>query len=114
MISPLLTCSPSKILSTLCFGINISVICDFLVAPSGVITTLTFPLVSFPKETTPVSSARTAASFGVLASNRSATLGKPPVISFVFEATIGILAITSPAEIFFPSTRLTRPPAGSG
>mgnify|MGYP001461651630 CR=1 FL=1 len=35
-----------------------------------------------------------------LASNNSATLGKPPVISFVFEVSLGNLAITSPAKIF--------------
>ena len=69
-------------------------------APSGVITSLTLPLVSLPKDMTPVSSERTAASFGFLASNKSATLGKPPVISFVLDATSGILAITSPAVIF--------------
>ena len=32
----------------------------------------------------------------------------------VFEATNGILAITSPAVSFWPSLRLTNPPAGSG
>ena len=72
----------------------------FLVAPSGVITNLTLPFVSFPKEIIPVSSDNTAASLGFLASNRSATLGRPPVISFVFEATNGILANTSPAVSF--------------
>jgi hypothetical protein len=60
-------------------------------------TSLTLPFVSFPKEIIPVSSDRTAASLGFLASKRSATLGRPPVISFVFEATKGILANTSPA-----------------
>ena len=93
---------------------SISLFCDFFVAPSGVITSLTFPLVSFPKDTTPDSSARTAASLGFLASNKSATRGRPPVISLVFEATNGILAITSPAVIFWPSLKLTNPPAGSG
>ena len=63
-------------------------------------TSLTFPLVSLPKETIPDSSARTAASFGVLASNKSATLGSPPVISLVLDPSSGILAITSPAVIF--------------
>ena len=71
-----------------------------MVAPSGVMTSLTLPFVSLPNETTPDSSARTAASFGFLASNRSATLGNPPVMSLVFDATNGILAITSPAVIF--------------
>ena len=53
-----------------------------------------------PKEIIPDSSDKTAASLGFLASNRSATLGNPPVISLVFEATNGILVMTSPAVIF--------------
>ena len=44
-----------------------------------------------------------ALSFGLLASNSSATLGKPPVISFVLEVSFGNLANTSPADIFCPS-----------
>ena len=44
-----------------------------------------------------------ALSFGLLASNSSATLGRPPVISFVFEVYLGNLAKTSPADIFCPS-----------
>ena len=44
-----------------------------------------------------------ALSFGLLASNNSATLGKPPVISFVFDVSFGSLAKTSPADIFCPS-----------
>ena len=36
------------------------------------------------------------------------------MISFVLEATSGILAITSPADSFCPSLRLTKPPAGNG
>ena len=63
-------------------------------------TSLIFPFVSLPKEIIPVSSDKTAASLGFLASNRSATHGKPPVISFVFDATSGILAIISPAVNF--------------
>ena len=63
-------------------------------------TSLTLPFVSLPKEIIPVSSASTAASLGFLASKRSATLAKPPVISFVLEATSGILANTSPAVSF--------------
>ena len=75
-------------------------------------TSLTFPLVSLPKETIPDSSARTAASFGVLASNKSATLGSPPVISLVLDPSSGILAITSPAVIFWPSSRFNNAEAG--
>ncbi len=41
-----------------------------------------------------------ALSFAFLASNNSATLGKPPVISLVFEVSFGSLAITFPANIF--------------
>ena len=65
----------------------------------SVITNLCFPLVSLPKETVPVISARMPASFGALASSNSATRGKPPVISLVFDDYWGILAITSPTLI---------------
>ena len=44
-----------------------------------------------------------ALSFALRASNNSATLGKPPVMSFVFEVSLGKRAITSPANIFCPS-----------
>ena len=87
---------------------------DFFEAPSGVMTNLTFPFVSLPKEIIPDSSDKTAASLGFLASNKSATLGNPPVISLVFEATNGILVMTSPAVIFWPLVKLTKPPAGNG
>ena len=93
-MSPFSTLSPSKTVSVLCLGINISTFWVFFVAPSGVITSLTFPFVSFPKDTIPDSSASTAASFGVLASNKSATLGNPPVISLVFDPSTGIFAST--------------------
>ena len=63
-------------------------------------TSLLFPLVSLPQETTPDISARIASSFGFLASNKSATLGKPPVISLVLDDSLGIRAITSPTLIF--------------
>jgi len=61
------------------------------------------PLTSFPKITCPSFSAIIALSFAFLASNNSATLGSPPVISFVFVVSFGSLAITSPAETFCPS-----------
>ena len=112
MISPFEILSPSNTDNVLCLGINISVFWVFLVAPSGDMTSLIFPFVSLPKEMIPVSSDKTAASLGFLASNRSATLGKPPVISFVFDATRGILAIISPAVNFWPSLRFTSAPAG--
>ena len=41
---------------------------------------------------------------GRLASKSSATRGKPPVISFVFAPSLGILAITSPALTISPSS----------
>ena len=65
---------------------------------SLVITSLSLPFVSLPKLTIPEDSASIAGSFGFLASNKSATLGKPPVISFVFVTACGILAIKSPAS----------------
>ena len=52
---------------------------------------------------TPSFSAIIALSFGLLASKSSATLGNPPVISFVLEVSLGNLAKTSPADIFCPS-----------
>ena len=45
-----------------------------------------------------------ALSFGLLASNNSATLGRPPVISLVLELSLGSLAIISPAKISCPSS----------
>ena len=65
---------------------------------------------SLPKDTAPVTSARTPASFGERASNNSATRGKPPVISRVFELSCGILARTDPTSTFCPSrTTITDP-----
>ena len=62
------------------FG-NEAIASGAIVLPVGQIETL--PLVSFPNETVPDSSAKTAGSLGFLASKRSATLGSPPVISLV-------------------------------
>jgi len=56
-----------------------------------------------PNTTLPSFSAMIALSLAFLASNNSATLGRPPVISFVFVVSFGSLAITSPAETFWPS-----------
>ena len=64
---------------------------------------LCLPRTSFPNSIVPSFSAIIAPSFGLLASNNSATLGKPPVMSFVFVVSLGNLAITSPAETFCPS-----------
>jgi len=52
--------------------------------------------VSLPYETVPVCSASTADSFGLRASNRSATRGRPPVMSRVLDDSCGMRAITSP------------------
>ena len=60
-------------------------------------TTLRLPLVSLPKETMPSISVMTANSFGLRASNSSATRGRPPVMSLVLVVSRGILAMTSPA-----------------
>ncbi len=69
----------------------------------GVITRRRLPLVSLPKLTVPEISARIAGSFGLRASNKSATRGRPPVMSRVFEPSCGIRAITSPHPICAPS-----------
>src|SRR5229473_2958118 len=79
---------------------------------SGVTTTLRLPLVSLPNETWPSISEMTANSFGLRASNNSATRGRPPVISFVFVVSRGILAITSPGYTCVPSGTLMYAPTG--
>ena len=65
-----------------------------------------------PNETVPVRSARIAGSFGLRASNRSATRGRPPVISRVFDDSCGIRASTSPTPTSAPSSRFTIAPEG--
>src|SRR6202050_2350694 len=71
------------------------------------------PLVSLPKLTVPERSARIAESLGFLASNKSATRGRPPVMSRVLEDSCGMRAMTSPTDTLAPSSRLTMAPAGS-
>jgi hypothetical protein len=71
------------------------------------------PLVSLPKLTVPEYSARMAESFGLLASNRSATRGRPPVMSRVFDDSCGMRAMMSPTDTCAPSTRFTSAPGGS-
>ena len=104
--SPLLTVSPSKTLILLVLRIKVSLTTS---SPDSlpVIISLLFPLVSLPQDTTPVNSARIATSFGFLASKRSATLGSPPVMSLVFDDSLGILAKTSPTFIASASETLT-------
>jgi hypothetical protein len=50
----------------------------------------------------PEISANTAGFLGFLDSKISATLGRPPVISLVFEDALGILAMMSPAFTSLP------------
>ena len=69
---------------------------------SGLIIILLLLLISFPNSIVPDISAKTAGFFGFLDSNISATLGSPPVMSFVLEEALGILAIRSPALTSFP------------
>ena len=71
------------------------------------------PLVSLPKLTVPDFSARIAGSFGLRASNRSATRGRPPVMSRVLDDSCGMRAMTSPTETLAPSSRFTSAPGGS-
>ena len=58
-----------------------------------------FPLLIFPKETTPSISETTAGLDGFLASNNSVTLGKPPVISPDLADFLGILTRILPFSI---------------
>jgi len=70
------------------------------------IVILSFPLTSFPNSILPSFSAMIAPSLGFLASNNSATLGNPPVISFVLEVAFGNLANTSPFIKNFNNLRI--------
>ena len=60
-------------------------------------------MVSLPNDTVPVTSASTPASLGERASNSSATRGRPPVMSRVFEVSCGMRASTSPTPTCWPS-----------
>ena len=75
--------------------------------PSRVITKRRLPFVSLPKLTVPVCSARIAGSLGLRASNRSATRGRPPVISLLPPDFCGIRARVSPTPTSAPSSMLT-------
>ena len=61
---------------------------------------------------TPSISAMTACSFGLRASNSSATRGRPPVMSLVFVVSRGILAMMSPASTRSPSVTAMFAPTG--
>ncbi len=108
-VSPFSTCSPSNTMIWRYLGISSS--CS-LPSVSRMIRRC-LPLVSLPKLTMPERSARIAGSLGLRASNRSATRGRPPVMSRVLDASCGILATTSPTPTGAPSCRLTIDLGGS-
>ena len=83
--SPFSTCSPSKTSMLRHFGIRVSTGSS----STGVITSRCLPLVGRPKLTTPEASASTAGSLGLRASKRSATRGRPPVMSRGLGAFLG-------------------------
>ena len=106
MTSPFWTTWPSWAVT--CFSLVIRYSCG---KPSmSVMTRRCLPLVSLPKDTVPVTSANTPASLGERASNNSATRGRPPVMSRVFDVSCGIRAITSPTATSCPSFTVTMEP----
>ena len=109
--SPARTRSPSCTLMCLPFGIRYS----FGSAParSGVAITRRLPRESGPNEIVPSISETIAKSFGLRASNSSATRGRPPVMSFVLVVSRGIFASTSPAATSWPSVTARFAPTGS-
>ena len=107
-VSPFLTSSPSWTVICLPLGIRYSSISPF----SDKISNLLFPLKSLPNWTFPSTSEINACSLGLLASNNSATLGKPPVISLSLNSK-GIRAIKSPAKTSCPSFTLRIASTGS-
>ena len=97
--SPLFTTWPSCAVTCLSFGIRYS--CG---TPSrSVMTSRCLPFVSLPNDTVPVTSASRPASFGERASKSSATRGRPPVMSRVFDVSCGMRASTSPTLTCWPS-----------
>ena len=99
IISPLFTTWPSCAITCLSFGIRYS----WATPSRSVMTRRCLPLVSLPNDTVPVISASRPASFGERASNSSATRGRPPVMSRVFEVSCGMRASTSPTCTCCPS-----------
>jgi len=65
------------------------------------------------KVTLPETFAMIAFSFGLRASNSSATRGRPPVMSRVRAASRGMRARTSPASTCWPSSTATIAPEAS-
>ena len=108
-MSPFSTLSPSKTFMCLVLGIKVA----FSLPSSSVMMSLSLPLVGLPHETIPDSWAKIACSFGFLASKRSATLGRPPVISLVLADSWDILAITPPTSISWPSVSCKKAFPGS-
>ena len=70
------------------------------------------PLLILPKEIIPSISDTTAGLEGLRASNNSVTLGRPPVISAVPPATLGILTKISPPVTLSPSFTIICAPTG--
>ena len=85
------TCFPYGILYTISFPVD------------GIIEIFLIPLFISPNWTVPLTSVTTAGFAGFLASNNSATLGKPPVISLVLPISFWILTKVCPLETFWPS-----------
>src|SRR5260370_318305 len=108
IISPLLTTWPSC--TSRCLSLAIRYSCSCL--SRSVITRRCLPFVSLPKLTVPVTSASIPASLGERASNSSATRGRPPVMSRVFETSCGMRASTSPTATCWPSRTAITPPTG--
>src|SRR5438034_332668 len=108
--SPAFTRSPSWTLMCLPRGIRYS-----LVSPlSARMTIFRMPLTNPPISTRPSISVMTACSFGLRASNSSATRGRPPVMSLVLVVSRGIFAMMSAAKTSAPSATLRLAPTGSG
>ena len=76
-------------------------------------TIFRIPLTKPANSTSPSISVMVACSRGLRASNSSATRGKPPVMSFVFVDSRGILAMMSPWNTSAPSVTSKWAPTGS-
>ena len=74
---------------------------------------LRLPLDIPSNPTTPSIFAISAWSFGLRASNNSATRGRPPVISFVLDNFLGVLAKYAPPLIFCLSLTERCAPVGT-
>ena len=106
--SPARTLSPSCTRKCLPAGTSYS--CGSPVSGCTKISRL--PRLMSPKATTPSISEIVAGSFGRLASNSSATRGRPPVMSRVLYASREIFATVTPASTFSPSSTVSWAPSG--